>query len=90
MKTLDDLVKIFELNRDDIQVGVGETNGWGWADVALAQCVPSGNPYEYVAYNSICDDWPAACAAVEQGLPDSENYVRDLMAMFRDMVSRAD
>ena len=90
MKSLDELVEMFYLNRDQIQVDVGEPNGWGWADVLLAQCIDSGvsklhgrNPYEYTAYDSIADEWPETCTAVENGEPGADARLRELMDQFR-------
>jgi hypothetical protein len=88
MRTVDELTAIFGLDRDKIQVSVGEAGGWGWADVLLAQCVPAGdNPYDYCAYAAISGEWPEACADAENGVPGAESRVRNLMAMFRDAIA---
>ena len=62
-----DLCELFGGNCADVEVGVFNQNGWGWADAVLAAKMSGrdGNPYEYGAYDLIRGTFPAVCTAVE-------------------------
>ena len=90
MKQAVALCERFGGDPDDVHVGVGTQNGWGWADVVLAAHLPAGydgNPYEYVAYDVIRDEYQSACDAVEQGESGADARLRMLLAEFKEAVA---
>ena len=82
------LAALFGANPAEVEVPVGDSHGWGWADAALAATLPpdlaGGNPYEYGAYDSIRADWAFACRAIEEQ-PTEQHIarVRELLAAFQ-------
>lgn len=82
MTTATDLADRFGGNPGDVDVPIGNADGWGWADVVLASRLPQGfggNPYEYGAYDLIRDEWQAACTAVENSEAGADDRLRELL-----------
>jgi len=70
---------------DDVQVGINERHGWGWADVVLSTV--ADEPYNRTVYDIIGNEWPQACEAVETGVPGADDRLRQLLACFQDLVA---
>lgn len=92
--TASELATLFGGNAETVTVDVGEPNGWGWADAVLAAALPAqysgDNPYEFVAYDVIADEWPDTCSRVERREPGADDDLRDLLDLFRQQLDAAD
>lgn len=88
------LAGLFGGRGEDVDVPVGNWDGWTWADASLAAVLKraglNGNPYEYGAYDAIVDEWTIACDKVEADKPGSEQLVRLLLDKYSNAIEETE
>ena len=94
MTTATELVRRFGGDPGDLDVEIGNRDGWGWADVVLAARLPEdlagNNPYEYGAYDLIQEAYPETCADVERGVSGADDRLRSLLDQYTMAITGAD